>query len=306
MEYNEEVRIGASNGPGLREDLMAKTNGKKAAGVALLGFFALFAAVAAIYLNLHGCSGGACPTVSKASAASAAGKSASRTAVSASVSSVPAAAPAAGKVAYLTFDDGPSRNTVTNLATLKKYGVHATFFVVGHTDAFSLSMYKQIVADGNAVGIHSYTHEYPYIYKSAANFFSDFYKLDALIYQNTGVHPKIMRFPGGSGNTVSNDYCRGVMTPIIAELRQKGYVYFDWNVSACDSETKPPAAALIAYDVIHGAQGKKEAVILMHDSAPKKTTAEALPAVIEGLRKEGFSFGVLSPSVKPVQQKKEF
>ena len=57
------------------------------------------------------------------------------------------------KIAYLTFDDGPSNNTLQILKILKKYDIKATFFVNGHPNLKSL--YKKISDDGNVLANHT-------------------------------------------------------------------------------------------------------------------------------------------------------
>lgn len=112
---------------------------------------------------------------------------------------------ASGKAVYLTFDDGPSRNTEQILEILAEYGVHATFFVVGKTDKHSLEMYRRIVEEGHTLGMHSYSHSYEKLYASLKSFREDFENLRGLLEETTGVTPLYYRFPGGSSNTVSEE-----------------------------------------------------------------------------------------------------
>ncbi|MEE3309676.1 polysaccharide deacetylase family protein, partial [Sharpea azabuensis] len=104
------------------------------------------------------------------------------------------------KVVYLTFDDGPSPKTAQVLDILKNNGVHATFFVTG-IDQKSASLMKRAVDEGNAIGAHTYTHDYKYVYSSEKNYFDDLNKILNHIKEVTGKETKIIRFPGGSSNT---------------------------------------------------------------------------------------------------------
>ena len=63
----------------------------------------------------------------------------------------------------MTFDDGPSKNTMQILDILKKYNIKATFFVNGKEDEFSLKVYERIIKEGHNLGNHTYSHEYDYI-----------------------------------------------------------------------------------------------------------------------------------------------
>ena len=73
------------------------------------------------------------------------------------------------KIAYLTFDDGPSKNTEKILSILDNYNIKATFFVVGPKSTFKNNLLKKIVQSGHQLAIHSYEHNYNYIYASKEN-----------------------------------------------------------------------------------------------------------------------------------------
>lgn len=199
------------------------------------------------------------------------------------------------KIAYLTFDDGPSPNTIKILDILKKYGIKATFFVIGSETENSKKIYKRIVEEGHVIGNHTYSHNYNKIYGSVENFMEDIWKLEALLEEVAGVKPKIIRFPGGSKNQASTRAGgKGFMADLITRLQQEGYQYFDWNVTSKDASTVTPEKEVIVRSVLEGIQGKKEAIILFHDNAPKTTTVEALPEIIEALMGKGYKFEVLS------------
>jgi peptidoglycan/xylan/chitin deacetylase (PgdA/CDA1 family) len=199
------------------------------------------------------------------------------------------------KVAYLTFDDGPSANTEKVLTILDRYHIKATFFVIGNNSESGKQMYKCIVYRGHALGLHSYSHNYRQIYASSPAFHNDFTRVKQLVYETTGYVPDIMRFPGGSNNLVSRKYGgRALMPLLIKEITKEGYQYFDWNVDSRDAERTLQSRDVIVRSVLKGSQGKPKVIILMHDSQVKKTTVEALPAIIEGLKKQGFSFDILT------------
>ncbi|NCB62540.1 MAG: polysaccharide deacetylase [Clostridia bacterium] len=201
------------------------------------------------------------------------------------------------KAVYLTFDDGPSERTPEILKILDEYGVKATFFVVGKSDEQSQQWMRDIVAAGHTIGMHSYTHNYKQIYSSAEAFLEDYNQIYNLIYEATGVYPQISRFPGGS----INGYNGSTYRDIISELVRRGFVYFDWNVANGDAaETGFLPAKTLAKNALANIASLRRAVILMHDSAAKKTTVEALPAIIQGYLDAGFTFQPLTPEVVPV------
>lgn len=202
--------------------------------------------------------------------------------------------PSKEKIAFLTFDDGPSKNTEQILDILKDYGIKATFYVNGTK---STDIYKRIVNEGHAIGNHTYSHDYSKIYKSVDAFFEDFYKLENVIYEATGVKPKVVRLPGGSNNQVSWKHGgKGLMSEITKELVKRGYSYFDWNVDSADASTGVLAKDKIVKNVVNGCKGKNTVNILMHSSAAKTTTVEALPEIIEQLTEMGFRFEITKPN----------
>ncbi len=185
------------------------------------------------------------------------------------------------KICFLTFDDGPCANTGEILKVLKEKDAKATFFV---TNQFANYRYylKQIDADGHAIGIHTTTHRYGDIYKNETAFFNDLNTMGNIVKGEVGYFPKITRFPGGSSTSYSI-----VSKQLVYKVYEKGYQYFDWNVSSGDAAgTKVPST--IAANVINGAKGKDSICVLMHDL--HKETAQALPAIIDGLRAQGFVF----------------
>ena len=202
------------------------------------------------------------------------------------------------KQVYLTFDDGPSEITKQILDTLKEKGIHATFFVVGKNleTEDGKTILKRIVAEGHTVGIHTYSHQYQSIYQSVEAYLADFNKTYKLIYDITGMKAEIYRFPGGS----INGYNMMLYQELIAEMTRRGFVYFDWNVSSFDAASTRPTPV---DTIIQGSTNVKNyntAIILMHDTDAKQTTATALPAVIDKLTEKGYGFASLSRQIKPI------
>ena len=200
------------------------------------------------------------------------------------------------KTVYLTFDDGPSDNTDEVLKILDEKGVKATFFVIGREDETSIQRIKKAAAAGHTIGMHSYSHDYEKIYTSVEDFLADFYKLFVILRDEAGVTPTVFRFPGGS----LNNYNQGVYKEIVAEMLRRGFRYYDWNLSAEDATKKSPSASTIVEGITSYSAQKKHGVVLMHDSAHCKTTVEALPALIDKLREQGFSFAPLDRTVRQV------
>lgn len=197
-------------------------------------------------------------------------------------------------ICYLTFDDGPSDNTLKILDILDSYGIKATFFVVGTAKTEYM---PQIVTRGHAIGLHSTTHNYSTIYADVNSYLADIQQISDIVYNTTGVRSNIIRFPGGSSNMVSAQYCKGIMSDLTVRMPQLGYSYYDWNVSSGDASAARVPAATIVNNVLKGAKGKNSICVLMHDTGAKTTTVEALPAIIEGLDAMGFRFAPLTAEV---------
>jgi peptidoglycan-N-acetylglucosamine deacetylase len=204
------------------------------------------------------------------------------------------------KKVYLTFDDGPSKNTPKVLDILDEYNIKATFFVIGKTDQHSLAMYKRIVDEGHTLGIHSYTHKYDEIYKSVDNFKKDFNRLRDLLFETTNYLPTLYRFPGGSGNQVSHVD----VSLLIDFLNENSITYFDWNVANGDGVGGELTTEDAYNNVMEGVETFKTSVVLMHDSASKDITVEALPRIIESLIEMDAEILPLSEDVAPVQHVK--
>ena len=202
-----------------------------------------------------------------------------------------------GRVCCLSFDDGPSPNTDRVLETLDQYGVKATFFVVGTSASYAENQerIRRAAVAGHAIGMHSWSHDMNKVYTSVESFLAEFSQLFELIHELTGVYPSVYRFPGGS----VNGYNTAVRQEIIAEMARRGFVYFDWNVSAGDSTVTPGAVSALTENCLRGI-GWDLVVMLSHDSAPRTTTAEALPAVIRAYQEAGYTFSTLHPGVTPV------
>lgn len=201
------------------------------------------------------------------------------------------------KVAYLTFDDGPSKNTLKILNILDSYNIKATFFVNGSSSPYAISTYKTIISKGHSIGNHTYSHEYGDIYKSTKDFARDFNKLQNHLHKCIGVKPNIVRLPGGSNNLVSHKYGgKAIMCDISRYLIKNGFTYFDWNIDSTDASTRVQSKGKIVSSILNNSKRKSAIIVLMHDSSVKKTTVEALPEVIEGLKKQGFEFRKLSPN----------
>ena len=202
-------------------------------------------------------------------------------------------------VIYLTFDDGPSSTGSTRkiLNILKEEGVKATFFVTANGN---LELVKDEYNEGHAIALHTNTHNYSYVYSSVDNYFADLTAIENKVYNLIGIKPKIIRFPGGSNNTVSNRYMQGIMNVLTKEVVNRGYNYFDWNVSSGDAGGCTTSSC-VYNNTINGLSKSKNNVVLMHDI--KMFTADALKDIINYGKANGYIFKVIDESTPPVRFK---
>ena len=167
-----------------------------------------------------------------------------------------------GKTIYLTFDDGPSVYTEQLLDILAKYGVKASFFVI---QSSHIPTIRRAAAEGHTVAIHSYSHRYSHIYANDAAFLADVQDMQDVIFQYTNQRTTLVRFPGGSSNTISSAYSRGIMSRMTKRLQAMGYRYFDWNVDSLDASSAHSPAEVFR-NVVKGIGSKANAVVLQHDT----------------------------------------
>ena len=193
------------------------------------------------------------------------------------------------RIAYLTFDDGPSKVTTQILDILHERGIKATFFVLGSTiTEEEEDILRRMIEEGHTIGIHTYSHKYKIIYNSVEAYLEDFYKVYQQIYDITGEKVNIFRFPWGS----YNKYSKNIKDRLVEEMERRGFTYYDWNVSAEDSVGEPTAYS-IKRNVLKDIERYQYPVILMHDAAVNKLTAQTLPDILDSIEKLGYEFGTL-------------
>ena len=200
---------------------------------------------------------------------------------------------------YLTFDDGPSNLTLDILDILKEEGVKATFFVTGQSDSTNYII-KRAYDEGHTIGLHTYSHEYSYVYSSVDNYFADLNRISNKVENIIGKKTNIIRFPGGSSNTVSRNYSIGIMTRLTGEVLNKGYRYFDWNVDSDDAGGAYTDSNRIYLNVVNNLSHSKTNVVLMHDSYGHTATRDALRNVIQYGKRNGYKFASIDDNTPTV------
>ena len=193
-----------------------------------------------------------------------------------------------GKTIYLTFDDGPSKYTEKLLDILAKYDVKVSFFV---RSSSYLEIIRRASQEGHTIAVHTYSHNYKTIYTSEEAFYADMSKIRILIDKYTDYITPLFRFPGGSSNTISKQYNKGIMTRLAEGLTKMGYTYFDWNVDSNDAGgAKTPEE--VFNNITKGLRWYDDAVVLQHDT--KEYSVDAVERVITWALVNGYSFAPLT------------
>lgn len=201
-------------------------------------------------------------------------------------------------VIYLTFDDGPSYLTNEILDILDREGIKATFFVCGANEST-----KRAYNSGHTIGLHSNTHNYSYIYTSSDNYFNDLNNISDKVFNVINIRSNIIRFPGGSSNTISRKYNRGIMSYLTAQVVNRGYNYFDWNVDSNDAGSDINNSSNIYYNVINNVSHNRSNVVLMHDSANHRATVNALSDIIRYGKNNGYTFKAIDDNTPIIRHR---
>ena len=174
------------------------------------------------------------------------------------------------KVVALTFDDGPNPTTTTQaLDTLSKYGIKATFFVLGKNVSGNEEILKRMKADGHVIGNHSWSH--PVLSKLS---------LDEAKKQITDTEDALTKVLGSSSKLMRPPY--GAITDDIRNSLDLSFIM--WDVDSLDWKSKNEASILTEIQ----REVKNGSIILMHDIHAE--TVNALPKVIDYLKGQGYEF----------------
>lgn len=197
--------------------------------------------------------------------------------------------PAAGeKVVALTFDDGPWPTTTEQvLDILKQENIKATFFWVGQALQSSPDIARKVVADGHAIGNHTWRHIMDNVDDVTAA--SEIGNTARLIYETTGLRTNLFRPPGGN--------LEGSMVPYAKN--QKNVITM-WSAESDDYMVSAP---IIVDNVLSRVQ--PGGIVLMHDGGGDRSeTVKALPQIITALKRQGYEF-VTVPELLARQAKEE-
>ena len=193
------------------------------------------------------------------------------------------------KIAYLTFDDGPTtKATGKILDVLKEEDIKATFFVVGKHVKENPELVKREYDEGHYIANHGYNHNNKLLYKDMESFKNEIVSTDLEISKAIGVEnycSHIFRFPNGYMSHIYTSQKKDALTV----LHDLDYVYVDWNCLNRDSEKKYSNSQLLN-NLKKTAKNKGTLIILMHDTADVNKTYDILKVSIDYLKSQGYEF----------------
>ena len=196
------------------------------------------------------------------------------------------------KIAYLTFDDGPSKRTTPKvLDILKEENIKASFFVIGRNVDANPTIVKRAYEEGHYIANHGYSHNNKKLYKSKESFLQEILKTDQAIAKAINQDhyiSHIFRFPNGS----MGKYYHSQKMQSISYLSEIDYTYIDWNALNNDSIKKYSDSALLT-NLKKSCSKKGNLVVLMHDSGDVNKTYTVLQDSIRYLKQEGYTFKTL-------------
>ena len=189
------------------------------------------------------------------------------------------------RIAYITFDDGPSKYTSQIVDILDENDVKGTFFMLNDNMKVFSNVVRRIVDEGHGAGFHGVSHDIKKLYKTEDSAIEEFKTCDRTFYNITGKNSKIIRIPFGSKpNMVESLYNK-----FVAE----GFLLWDWTI---DTEDWKSSRDQIVSNILYYARDKDEIVILLHEN---ERTVSCLNDIITILKERGYDIRPITSDVKP-------
>lgn len=193
------------------------------------------------------------------------------------------------KIAYLTFDDGPTlKATGKILDILKEEEVKATFFVIGKYVKKHPELVKRAYEEGHYIANHGYNHDNSKLYKNADSFVSEVKNTDIEIGNAIGIEnycSHVFRFPNGYMSP-NNKAKKKEAAQLLSDMN---YTYIDWNCLNNDSVKKYSNSQLLK-NLKKSSKNKGTLVVLMHDTSDVNDTPSVLKDSIHYLKEQGYEF----------------
>ena len=193
------------------------------------------------------------------------------------------------KVAYLTFDDGPTKSATPKiLDILKEEDVKASFFVIGKYVKNHPDIVKRAYNEGHYIANHGYNHNNSILYKNNESFLSEIKNTDIEISKAIGIDnysSHIFRFPNGYSSAIYKNQKKEA----VKLLHSIDYAYIDWNCLNKDSELHYNRNQLLN-NFKKSSKNKNTLIILMHDTTDVSDSSSVLKDTILYLKNQGYIF----------------
>ena len=189
------------------------------------------------------------------------------------------------KVAYITFDDGPSKYTSQIIDTLDKNNVKGTFFMVNDNMIVFKDVVKRMNSEGHGTGFHGVTHDIKELYKNEYSAIEEFRTCNRTFYNITGETSRLVRIPFGS-----KPY---MLESIYKKFIDEGFLVWDWTI---DTEDWKSSEDQIVSNILYYAREKDEIVILLHEN---QRTVDCLDNIITILKERGYEIKPITEDLKP-------
>ncbi|QDO82276.1 polysaccharide deacetylase family protein [Shewanella psychropiezotolerans] len=182
------------------------------------------------------------------------------------------------KLIALTFDDGPSIYTTQILDLLAQYKIPASFFWMGQNMKSNQAIMSRALAEGHTLANHSWSHPHGRSLTNNDLWQTQILKTNELFETMLGISPRFYRPPYGE-----------ITDEQVAFLDEKGMKVILWSVDTRDWNSPIVTVENISDVMINNLH--PEVINLMHDAGGNRTnTVDALPAVIDYYRSQGYRF----------------
>jgi peptidoglycan-N-acetylglucosamine deacetylase len=192
------------------------------------------------------------------------------------------------KVVYLTFDDGPNRNSMELLQVLKEYDMKATFFTLAPNVKQYPEATKQMAADGHALALHGVTHDQHQFYATPESPVNEMLETQKTVEDVTGVKSFLIRTPYGSVPHLTDEQR--------TNLKQNGFKLWDWNVDSYDWKLRDQRYVENVIEQLEKRAEEPSSVILLHEN---DSTVKHLLLFLDFLVKYGYDTRILTEDIEP-------
>jgi peptidoglycan/xylan/chitin deacetylase (PgdA/CDA1 family) len=196
------------------------------------------------------------------------------------------------KCVYITFDDGPTKNTPAILDTLNKFDAKATFFLLEDRIRQFPDYVVRINAEGHAIGLHGVSHDYKVIYSTPSMPLSEMNKTNDALYSVIGYRSHLVRTPYGSYPYMTDEQYK--------ILRAAHMRLWDWTIDPRDSIGSNVSEGTLIKNIKRDLKTADEDIVILHD---RKSTADSLYDILFFFKSEGYTFAALDESMTPVNFK---